>query len=159
MSANLQQIYIANPITTNQANDLMYFMRSPYTPGNDCGMKYEDFEVQFSSDNWTLLTDAVTITNLEVNNGYTVDSTTLRTLPLPVTSAVGDWIEITGLSASGWSLTYTTGQSIIASPSVSTITTGSISSVNRYDCIKIRCVVANTTWTVVSQQSTGLTII
>jgi len=49
MSRTLEQIYIANPIVTNTATDLMYFSISPYTAGNDAGMAFSDFAAQFIS--------------------------------------------------------------------------------------------------------------
>ena len=49
MSRTLQQIFTDNPITTNQGADLMYFARSPYTPGNDAGMLFSDFSAQFGT--------------------------------------------------------------------------------------------------------------
>lgn len=49
MSATLETIYTINPITTNQPSDLMYFSRTPYTIGNDCGMSYANFSLQFSA--------------------------------------------------------------------------------------------------------------
>src|SRR5579872_1240604 len=65
MSANLNQIYIANPITTNLSTDLMYFMRSPYTPGNDCGMTYANFSAQFA-------TNTLTTNHIFVGNGSNI---------------------------------------------------------------------------------------
>ncbi len=49
MSRTLEQIYIDNPITTNQGTDLMYFAQDPYTAGNDAGMTFTDFSSQFGS--------------------------------------------------------------------------------------------------------------
>ncbi len=49
MSRTLDQIFIDNPITTNQATDLMYFVRSPYSPGDDAGMTFADFAAQFGA--------------------------------------------------------------------------------------------------------------
>lgn len=46
MSKTLDQIYIANPITSNASTDLMYFVQSPYTPGLDAGMTYGNFYSQ-----------------------------------------------------------------------------------------------------------------
>lgn len=48
MSKTLDQIYIANPITSNASTDLMYFAQSPYTAGHDAGMTYANFSAQFS---------------------------------------------------------------------------------------------------------------
>jgi len=46
MSKNIDQIYTANPITTNTGTDLMYFGQSPYGSGNDAAMVYYDFANQ-----------------------------------------------------------------------------------------------------------------
>ena len=49
MSKTLQQIFATNPITSNIATDLMYFVQSPYTPGTDAGMTFANFAAQFVS--------------------------------------------------------------------------------------------------------------
>ena len=49
MSKNIQQVYTANPITSNLSTDLMYFGRAPYGPTNDTAMTYANFAAQFSS--------------------------------------------------------------------------------------------------------------
>ena len=46
MSENIEQIFIANPITTNAATDLMYFGQSPYGAGDDAAMTYANFNAQ-----------------------------------------------------------------------------------------------------------------
>ncbi len=48
MSKNIDQVYIANPITSNAATDLMYFGQSPYGAGNDAAMTYANFATQFA---------------------------------------------------------------------------------------------------------------
>ncbi|MFA6080756.1 MAG: hypothetical protein WC753_04770 [Candidatus Gracilibacteria bacterium] len=54
MSKNINQVYIANPITTNNGTDLMYFGRSPYGLTDDCAMLYSSFSAQFTpSPNFT----------------------------------------------------------------------------------------------------------
>jgi hypothetical protein len=53
MSKNINQVFIANPITTNAATDLMYFGQSPYGVGNDAAMTYANFSAQFSSKTLT----------------------------------------------------------------------------------------------------------
>lgn len=47
MSKNIQQVFTANPIVTNQSTDLMYFGRSPYGNTDDCAMTYANFAAQF----------------------------------------------------------------------------------------------------------------
>jgi hypothetical protein len=49
MSQNINQIFIANPITSNASTDLMYFGQSPYGIGNDAGMTYANFSAQFGA--------------------------------------------------------------------------------------------------------------
>lgn len=53
MSENIHQIFVANPITSNAATDLMYFGQSPYGVGNDAAMTYANFSAQFSSKTLT----------------------------------------------------------------------------------------------------------
>lgn len=48
MSKNIDQIFIANPITTNASTDLMYFGQSPYGAGDDAAMTYANFAAQFT---------------------------------------------------------------------------------------------------------------
>ncbi len=48
MSKNINQVFIANPITSNANTDLMYFGQSPYGIGNDAAMTYANFSAQFS---------------------------------------------------------------------------------------------------------------
>lgn len=243
MSENINQVFIANPITSNLATDLMYFGRSPYAPGDDTAMTYANFAAQFGAPytpaaltktddtNVTLtlggtpataLLHAASITvgwsgtlavtrgglgiatvptngqipignganyvaatptagtgisiavgagsitissnganpwvdetgasvTMTVNTGYTSDDgATLVTFTLPATAAIGDWIEINGKGSGGWTLIEGAGQIIHFGNQTTTLTTGSISSTNQWDCIRLRCVTANTTFTVVS---------
>lgn len=49
MSKNIDQVYIANPITSNASTDLMYFGQSPYAAGDDAAMTYANFAAQFGT--------------------------------------------------------------------------------------------------------------
>lgn len=49
MSKTLDQIFILNPLASNAATDLMYFVQSPYTPGTDAGMTFANFALQFGA--------------------------------------------------------------------------------------------------------------
>jgi len=53
MSENINQVFIANPITSNTSTDLMYFGQSPYGAGNDAAMTYSNFSLQFLASNPT----------------------------------------------------------------------------------------------------------
>lgn len=49
MSKNIEQVFVANPITSNASTDLMYFGQSPYGVGNDAAMTYANFALQFGA--------------------------------------------------------------------------------------------------------------
>lgn len=49
MSKNIDQVYTANPITSNASTDLMYFGLSPYGVGDDAAMTYANFAAQFGA--------------------------------------------------------------------------------------------------------------
>lgn len=73
------------------------------------------------------------------NNGYTANNAGLVTLSLPATSAVGDWVEVCGKGAGGWSISQGIGQQIIFGNVLSTSGVGgSLSSTLQYDCVKLR---------------------
>lgn len=84
-----------------------------------------------------------------VNNGYIPENAALTTITLPATAAVGDVVAITGYGAGKWKLAQNASQLVHFQSLVSTTGTGgSISATTQYDCIVVRCVVANTTWVV-----------
>lgn len=88
---------------------------------------------------------------MAVNNGYVVDNgASLVTLTLPATAALGSVFEVIGKSAGGWTVAQAAGQSIHIGNQTTTTTTGTLSSSNQYDCIRIVCITANTVFTVSS---------
>lgn len=102
------------------------------------------------SGNWVdQTTPAVT---MAVNTGYTSnDGATLIEFTLPATSAVGDFISINGKGAGLWSILQATGQQIhFGNVSTTLGATGSLDSTLQYDNVALRCLTANTIWTVVS---------
>ena len=92
------------------------------------------------------------------NTGYTSDDgASLVTFTLPSTSSIGDWVEVNGKGSGLWKIAQSSGQQIFCSSQNTTLgTSGSLTSVNQYDNVRLRCLISNTIWTVVSQQSTGL---
>lgn len=108
------------------------------------------------SDTWVdQTTSSVT---MNTNTGYTANAgTSLISFALPTSSSIGDFVEINGKSTGLWKITQGAAQQIFSSPYNTTFGAGgSLSSVNRYDCVRLRCVAANASWVVISQQSTGL---
>jgi hypothetical protein len=88
---------------------------------------------------------------MAVNTGYTSDDgASLVTFTLPTTAAIGDWVEINGKGSGGWTIVYGTSQQIHFGNQASTVTSGSISSTNQFDCVRLRCITANNIFTVVS---------
>lgn len=83
-----------------------------------------------------------------VNHGYIANAAGGGVaFTLPTTSAVGDIIIVDGLIAgSGWTIDYTTGQSIQLGAASSTVTTGSLASTDSGDAVRMVCAVANLTW-------------
>jgi len=154
MSKNIQQIYVANPITSNARTDLMYFGQSPYGVGDDAAMLYSNFALQFSLRNpWSTISG--TTQAAAVFNNYVIGNASQTTVTLPVTAAVGSTIAIAGQGAGGWILAPGAGQTIkILTGSAS----ASITSAERYDAIEVVCVVQNTTWVVRSCMTTGFTV-
>lgn len=98
---------------------------------------------------------------MAANTGYTSDDgATLVTFTLPTASAIGDWVEINGKGSGLWTIAQAAGQQIKINGSATTSgATGTLSSVGQYDNVRLRCLTANTIWTVVSQQSAGLTVV
>ena len=87
-----------------------------------------------------------------VNNGYICNKAGLLTILLPVTSAIGDIIEISGMNTDlGWSIAQNANQTIhFGILDTTTGIGGSLSSTKKYDSVKIVCNIANTDWIVLS---------
>lgn len=155
MSANIHQVYIANPATAMQANDLFYLGRSPYGVGNDMGILWSNVLASIAASlpggvAWSLATGTVAMVK---NNGYiTNDPGTIVTFHLPTSAAVGDEVQITGYELAGWTLALILGQVIHMGTGSVTPSTGTLSSTNHHDCVLLRCAVANTEWVVESSQ-------
>lgn len=76
MSKNIEQVYVANPITTNANTDLMYFGQSPYGVNDDAAMQFSDFARQFQKVAFNFNTasganDAFTLTLTPAPTSYT----------------------------------------------------------------------------------------
>jgi hypothetical protein len=89
---------------------------------------------------------------MATNTGYTSDDgATLVTFTLPTTSAIGDSVEISGKGAGGWTIAQASGQQIhLGNATTTSGASGTLSSTNQYDSIKLRCLTANTIWNTAS---------
>lgn len=98
---------------------------------------------------WTEVTG--TSQSAAVNNGYIANNAGLVTVTIPTTAAVGSIVRVTGKGAGLWKLAQNASEIIhFGSTDTTTGTGGSITATNRYDCIEIQCIVADTEWVVLS---------
>jgi hypothetical protein len=98
--------------------------------------------------NWNVVTG--TTQALVAHNGYLENGSALCTFTLPATSAVGDTIQVAGMSATGsWKIAQNAGNQIFFGSAASTSgATGYIASTNAYDNVTLTCVSANANWIV-----------
>ena len=104
--------------------------------------------------NWV---EATAATNMNASDGYITKIAIpgLLVYTLPVVAAVGTILEVTGYSAGLWSIVQGAGQVIHFGAVDTTVgAAGSLTATNRYDSVRLLCVVADTEWTVLS--STGV---
>ncbi len=85
---------------------------------------------------------------LAVNSGYiTNNGGSLVTYTLPTISPQGTEILISGFSSGGWTIAQNASQLIhVGNQTTTTGVTGTLSSTNAFDQVRLLCVVANTTW-------------
>ncbi len=96
------------------------------------------------------------------NNGYIIDDGgSIVTLTLPLTSAVGDEIDIIGQTTGlGWIIAQRVGQSIVFGTSTTTSGVGgSLASTNPTDSFYMICTVANTVWNLASGPQGNITVV
>ncbi len=113
--------------------------------------------VNASGGGMTWTTTAGTTQAVAVNNGYVSGNAAQTTFTLPATAAVGSHAAVEGLGAGGWILTANTGQTIKIGTGT-TSSAGTLTSAAASDNVYVVCIVANTTWRVITTNSTGLTV-
>lgn len=106
---------------------------------------------------WTEVTG--TTQAMVPDGGYVTNNAGLVTLTLPVTAAFGTGISIIGKGVGGWTIVLNSGQTIQVGNLATTITSGSVSSTNRYDSIDLICTTANTVWATDGGAQGNLTIV
>ena len=102
-----------------------------------------------SGSNWTVITTPAQL--LASNNGYIANNAGGVTFTLPPISSVGDMIRITGISAGGFKIAQTAGQTIyFGIAQTTTGITGLLTSSTNRDSLQMVCVVANSSWNIVN---------
>lgn len=98
---------------------------------------------------WTEVTG--TSQAMAVSNGYVANNASLVTLTLPATAAIGDVVRVIGKGAGLYSIAQNAGQTInVVGSSTTTGVGGSLTAVEQWDAVEIRCITANTDWAVAS---------
>lgn len=82
MSKNINQIFVANPITSNAATDLMYFGQSPYGVGDDAAMTFANFSAQFGAPFTPSALTKVDDTNVTLTLGGTPNTSLLEAVSI-----------------------------------------------------------------------------
>lgn len=107
-----------------------------------------DLSVNAGGIPWTEVT-GVGPTAMAVDNGYVANNVALVTLTLPDTAALGSKLKIDGKGAGGWLIAQNAGETIHFSGQDTTPGAGgSLDSTQRYDCVTLRCITADTDWIV-----------
>jgi hypothetical protein len=97
---------------------------------------------------WSNVVSPITATT---NNGYIGTATTLSIITLPTGATFGSVIEVVGTGTGFWRVSQNASQSIkFGVATTATGTGGYLSATSQYDCVKLLCTSANTTFVVTS---------
>jgi hypothetical protein len=87
---------------------------------------------------------------MAVNNSYIANNASLVTLTLPTSAVVGSIFEINGLGAGLFKIAQGSGQQIVSGSKTTTSGSGgSLTAVDQYGYIALKCIVANNTFAVI----------
>jgi hypothetical protein len=147
--------------TTSTGSGSLVFNTSPTfvtpalgTPSSGNLVNCTGYPVTGAGLSWSTVTG--TTQAAAINNGYIANNAGVVTITLPATAAIGSIVAVHGLGAGGWTLAANTGQTIQFG-NLASSSGGSFSSTNQYDVVWVICMVANTTWSVMTNISQGLT--
>lgn len=102
-----------------------------------------------SAVTWNVITGVSQ--SMSGNNGYITNNAGVVTLSMPVTATVGETFYITGFGSGGWAISQQASQQINFGDLATTVGGfGGLASTNQFDTITIVCVVANTSFNVLS---------
>jgi len=95
--------------------------------------------------------NSTTATTATTNNGYVGTATTLTTITLPTGATFGSVIEVVGTGTGLWRISQNANQSIkFGVATTATGVGGYLSATSQYDCVKLLCTSADTTFVVTS---------
>jgi len=125
-------------------------------------LTFQQLLTLFQASGMILKNTEVTTTSatMVTNQSYIANNASLVQLTLPSSSNVGDVLEINGKGAGGWKIIQGVGQGIFIGSSASTAGTGgSVASGASKASVRLKCTVANTTWSSIGLPQGTLTII
>jgi hypothetical protein len=97
---------------------------------------------------WSVITADQTAV---INKGYFTNKSTLLTLTLPTTAAVGSVLRVSGMTASGWKIAQNASEVIHFGKTDTTVgVSGYIQSTLARDAVELICCVADNEWNVLS---------
>lgn len=96
MSKNINQVFMANPITVNASTDLMYFGQSPYGATDDAAMTFANFSAQFGAPYTAAALTSANDTNVTLTLGGTPTTALLH-----ATSITAGWTGQLSLARGG----------------------------------------------------------
>lgn len=101
---------------------------------------------------WTEVTG--TSQTAAVDNGYVANNASLVTVTLPSSSVLGDVVKVDGKGAGLFKIAQPNAGSVIhfVGSDTTTGTGGSLTAIERYACITLRCITTNADWVVESSQ-------
>ena len=115
MSKNIDQVFIANPITTNVSTDLMYFGQSPYGAGNDAAMTFANFSAQFGAPFTPAALTKADDTNITLTLGGTPATALLQSV-----SITAGWAGLLAVDRGGTGNSTFTAFSVLCAGTTST---------------------------------------
>ena len=140
-----QTVQAAGVSKTQEA--ALNFLGTNITVADNSGNGSTDISVS-GTINWNVVTTSVT---MAIDNGYINNSGSLITLSIPATVAAGHVFRVAGYGSGLWEISQNTGQVIhFGNATTTTGASGYLKASNAYDSIHLVCVVANTTFVVVS---------
>ena len=116
-----------------------------------------NYVTSFNGATGAVLADAVTWSVITadqtavINRGYFTNKSTLLTLTLPTTAAVGSVLRVSGMTAGGWKIAQNFAEVIHFGKTDTTVgTSGYLESTLARDSVELICCVADNEWNVVS---------
>ena len=108
-------------------------------------------DIQISVTPGAMPTEVVTTATKTavINTSYIANNAAGVTFTLPSIAPLGSVVEVVYQSGS-WKVVPATTQQILYGTIAGTVTTGTLTSKNIGDCIRLKCTVTNSVWTVVS---------